>query len=72
MLAAVQGHLAGGEPSPQLCTAVCGAMRRIAVNDEICMEFADAGGVTTTMQASMLEAVKLKTSALCRAHYLTK
>ncbi|CAL8469870.1 g9412 [Coccomyxa elongata] len=42
--AATGGH-------PELVAAVCGAMRRIAVNDEICTEFADLGGLAATMQA---------------------
>ncbi|BDA43881.1 Armadillo repeat-containing protein 6 [Coccomyxa sp. Obi] len=42
--AAAAGH-------PELVAAVCGAMRRIAVNDEICTEFADLGGLAATMQA---------------------
>lgn len=41
--AAAAGH-------PELVAAVCGAMRRIAVNDEICTEFADLGGLAATMQ----------------------
>ncbi|KAK9915509.1 hypothetical protein WJX75_000068 [Coccomyxa subellipsoidea] len=36
---------------PDLVAAVCGAMRRIAVNDDICTEFADLGGLNATMQA---------------------
>ncbi len=41
--AAATGH-------PELVAAVCGAMRRIAVNDELCTEFADLGGLAATMQ----------------------
>ena len=42
----------GAERASQLVTAVCGALRRIAVNDDICTEYADAGGVAVTMQVS--------------------
>lgn len=35
---------------PDLVAAVCSAMRRIAVNDDICTEFADLGGLNATMQ----------------------
>lgn len=50
MLKAMRDHMASGAHVPQIPTAVCSALRRIAVNDDICMEFADAGGVTITMQ----------------------
>ena len=50
MLAAMQDHMAGGAMVPQIPTATCNALRRIAVNDQICIDFADAGGVTVTMQ----------------------
>ncbi len=51
-LAAMQDHLASGTHVPHIPTAVCNALRRIAVNDQICMEFADAGGLTVTMQVN--------------------
>ncbi|KAK9843790.1 hypothetical protein WJX81_006589 [Elliptochloris bilobata] len=35
---------------PDVAAAVCGALKRLAVNDEICVEFADAGGVDTCLQ----------------------
>ena len=35
---------------PDLVAAVCGAMRRIALHDDICTEFADLGGLNATMQ----------------------
>ena len=50
MLAAMRDHMGGGTMVPQIPTAICNALRRIAVNDQICMEYADAGGVTVTMQ----------------------
>ena len=53
MLAAMRDHLAGGAAAPQIPTAICNALRRIAVNDDICKDFADAGGVTVTMQVKM-------------------
>ena len=53
MLAAMQDHMAASAHTPQVPTAVCSALRRIAVNDDICKEFADAGGVTVTMQVSL-------------------
>lgn len=59
MLAAMQDHMAASAHTPQVPTAVCSALRRIAVNDEICMEFADAGGVTVTMQVSLARAPPL-------------
>ena len=52
MLAAMRDHVASGTAAPQIPTAVCSALRRIAVNDQICMDFADAGGVTVTMQVA--------------------
>ena len=52
MLAAMRAHVASGTAAPQIPTAVCNALRRIAVNDQICMDFADAGGVTVTMQVA--------------------
>ena len=52
MLAAMRDCPTSAERAPQLVTAVCGALRRIAVNDEICTEYADAGGVAVTMQVS--------------------
>ena len=36
---------------PDVAAAVCGAVKRLAVSDEICVEFADAGGVDTCLQA---------------------
>lgn len=38
---------------PGVAAAACNALRRIAVNDDICNEFADAGGVDTTMQVRL-------------------
>ncbi len=38
---------------PELVAAVCGAMRRIAVNDDTCTEFADLGGLAATMQVKI-------------------
>ena len=52
MLAAMRDRMTRAERAPQLVTAVCGALRRIAVNDDICTEYADAGGVAVTMQVS--------------------
>ena len=52
MLAAMRECTTGAERASQLVTAVCGALRRIAVNDDICTEYADAGGVAVTMQVS--------------------
>lgn len=58
MLAAMHRHI--GTPIQQIPTAICSALRRIAVNDDICKEFADAGGVTVTMQVGYLLALSLK------------
>ena len=52
MLAVVRDGMTRAERVPQLVTAVCGALRRIAVNDNICTEYADAGGVAVTMLVS--------------------
>lgn len=35
-----------------MAAAACNALRRLAVNDDICNEFADTGGVDTTMQVA--------------------
>ncbi|KAK9808657.1 hypothetical protein WJX72_001431 [[Myrmecia] bisecta] len=35
---------------PELAAAVCSATKRLAANEEICKEFAEAGGVHTCMQ----------------------
>jgi hypothetical protein len=50
---ALLGVLTGEEAShaPAVAAAVCNAMRRIAVNDDICNEWAELGGVEVTMQA---------------------
>ena len=43
----------GGDAAagPDVAAAVCGAVKRLAVTDEICVEFADACGVDTCLQA---------------------
>lgn len=47
------GDAAAGQ---DVAAAVCGAVKRLAVSDEICVEFADAGGVDTCLQARALSA----------------
>ena len=49
LLRVLQGER-GREPA--VAAAACNALRRLAVNDDICNEFADAGGVDTTMQVT--------------------
>lgn len=41
---------AEGMHAPAVAAAACNAMRRIAVNDDICGECAELGGVQATMQ----------------------
>ena len=42
--------------APEVVAAACGAVKRLAVNEDICMEFADAGGVKACLEvcASLL------------------
>lgn len=49
LLAILQRGSASAEPD--VAAAACSAIKRLAVNDEICTEFADAGGVETCLQA---------------------
>lgn len=45
-------HILQGEAqacAPAVAAAVCNAMRRIAVNDDICNDFADKGGLAATL-----------------------
>ncbi len=49
LLAILQRGSAMAEPD--MAAAACGAIKRLAVNDEICTDFADAGGVETCLQA---------------------
>lgn len=50
-----ENSAAAAAGNPDLLAAVCGAMRRIAVNDDICTEFADMGGLAATMQVLQRE-----------------
>ncbi len=36
--------------APEVVAAACGAVKRLAVNEDICMEFADAGGVQACLE----------------------
>ena len=72
MLEAMRDHIASGAHVPQIPTAVCSALRRIAVNDDICMEFADAGGVAVTMQVSHSHLLLVIPRCQCHAYPLDR
>ena len=58
VLLAIVQRRGAAEAGPDVAAAVCGAVKRLAVSDEICVEFADAGGVDTCLQARIRSAIE--------------